>query len=177
MPTCLPGQGGIATADVAPAGATKREQRWPSHLEGFLLDPTAIDAYTLQAYRETGYRVDGDEPFSLKVDVPCAELAAAHRRRRVDCSAYITACNPYSRMLDDHANAHRHAELVAMVRSGGWPSVEGIGQHPSGHWPGETSLLIFGLSRKAAMALGTQLEQNAIVWAGADAVPRLIVLR
>ena len=30
---------------------------------------------------------------------------------------------------------------------------------------------------EAAKALGTRLEQNAIVWAGGDAVPQLILLR
>ena len=34
-----------------------------------------------------------------------------------------------------------------------------------------------GLAQEAAKALGTRLEQNAIVWAGGDAVPQLILLR
>jgi hypothetical protein len=34
-----------------------------------------------------------------------------------------------------------------------------------------------GVTRRAAQALGRQFEQNAIVWAGAAAVPELILLR
>ncbi len=136
-----------------------------------------IDVGTVQAYRETEYRTRGDEPFSLKVGEVCAALAAAHRRNRVDCSAYITACNPFSQILDDEANAERHAALGRELGLRSFASVEGIGQHPSKQWPGEASYLIFGLTLEAAQALGTRLEQNAIVWAGGDAVPELILLR
>jgi hypothetical protein len=49
--------------------------------------------------------------------------------------------------------------------------------HRSNHLSGEASYLIFGLTLEAAKALRTRLEQNAIVWTGADAVPQLILLR
>ena len=58
-----------------------------------------IDAGTVQAFRETEYRVHGDEPFTLKVGETCSALAAAHKRHRVECSAYITACNPFSQIF------------------------------------------------------------------------------
>jgi hypothetical protein len=34
-----------------------------------------------------------------------------------------------------------------------------------------------GLTRTAAQQLGRQFEQNAIIWADADAIPELILLR
>ena len=136
-----------------------------------------IDAVTVQAYQETEYRAHGDEPFSLWVGESCPALAAAQKRHRVDCSAYITACNPFSRVLDDQANAERHAALGRELCQRSLASIEGIGQHPSNRWPGEASYLIFGLTLEAAKALGTRLEQNAIIWAGSDAVPQLILLR
>ncbi len=83
---------------------------------------TTLPPGLVQAYRETHYRVLGDNGFTLIIDVPSPELARAHRRHGVDSSAFLTACNP----LCD---------------------------------------------------LGTRFEQNAIVWAGADAVPRLVLLR
>jgi len=55
--------------------------------------------------------------------------------------------------------------------------LEGIGQHPANDWDGEASFLVFGLSLNDATTLCTQFEQNAFVWSGADAVPRLILLR
>jgi hypothetical protein len=142
-----------------------------------LLFETSIDASTVQAYLETEYRVHDDEPFTLKVGQVCPALAALHKRHRLDCSAYITACNPFSQILDDEANAERHAALGQELGRRSLASIEGIGQHPSNLWPGEPSYLVFGLTLVAAKTLGTRLEQNAIVWTGTDAVPQLILLR
>lgn len=104
-------------------------------------------------------------------------LAAAHKRHRVDCSAHITACNPFSQFLEDEANAERHAALDRELGRRSLASIEGVGQHLSNHWPGEPSYLIFGLTLEAAKTLETRLEPNAIVWTGTDAVLQLILLR
>ena len=56
-----------------------------------VLRASAIDPGTLQAYRETAYRVHGRGSFTMQVDVACPELAAAYRHRQVDCSAVDTA--------------------------------------------------------------------------------------
>ena len=149
----------------------------PLRTEGFLFFESIIDAGTVQAYRETEYRAHGDEPLTLRVGETSSALAAAHKRHRVDCSAYITACNPFSQLLDDTANAERHAALGREISQRSLASIEGIGQHPSNPWPGEASYLIFGLTLKAAKALGTRFEKNAIVWVGGDVVPKLILLR
>ena len=136
-----------------------------------------IDAHTMQAYRSTEYRVHGDEPFSLQVDRQSEPLARLHKRYQVNCSAFITGCNPFSHLLDDAGNAARHAALGEELSRRSLASIEGIGQHPSNQWPGEPSYLIFGLSLEAARKLGLTLEQNAILWSGADATPQLILLR
>ena len=136
-----------------------------------------IDTGTVQTYLETEYRVHGDEPFTLRVGEICPPLAAAHTGHRVDCSAYITACNPFSQILDHEANPERHAALGRELGRHSLASIEGVGQHPSNQWPNEASYLVFGLTLEAAKTLGTRLEQNAIVWAGVDAVPQLILLR
>ena len=142
-----------------------------------MFSESIIYAETVQAYRETDYKTQGDEPFALRVGETCPALAAAHRRRRVDCSAYMTACNPFSQLLDEQANAERHAALGRELGQRSLSSIDGIGQHPSNRWPGESSYLIFGLTLEAAKTLGMRLEQNAIIWTGADAVPQLILLR
>ena len=138
---------------------------------------TIIDAAMVQAYRETEYRVHGDPPFTLRIGEACAALRNAHQRCGVDCSAYVTAFNPFSQALDDAANAARHAALGRELDQRSLAYIEGVGQHPSNQWPGEASYLILGLSLEAAKTLGTRLEQNAIVWNGADATPQLILLR
>jgi hypothetical protein len=169
----------IAQADVAPAGANDRAQRRPSlETEGFVFSgSTAPPPGLVQAYRETHYRVLGDDGFTLTIDVPSPELAHAHRRHGVDSSAFLTACNPFSRSLSDDENIALQAVLAAALRSLKLLFIDGLGQHPSNGWQGEASFLALGVTRDQACHLGTRFEQNAIVWAGADAVPRLLLLR
>lgn len=142
-----------------------------------MLPASAIDPPTLQAYLETDYRVHGEPGFTLGVGRASAELLAAHKRRRTDCSAFLTACNPFSQPLDTAANAARQAALAKELSGRSLAFVPGVGQHPSNGWPGEDSFLVFGLTLEAAKALGMRLEQNGLVWSGADAVPQLILLR
>ena len=141
------------------------------------MSDTTIDAATIQAYRETEYRVHGDEPFTLRIGEASPALEAMHKRHRVDSSAYITAYNPYSQTLDATVNAQRHAELGRELRQRSLVAIEGLGQHPSNRWPGEVSYLILGLTLEAAKVLGARHEQNAIVWSDADAAPQVILLR
>lgn len=129
------------------------------------------------AYRKTEYRVHGAPGFVLRIDVPSPELLTLHRRHQVAFSAFLTACNPYSRLVDAAENAARQQALADALRARGFACLPGIGQHPSGDWPGEDSLLALGPTLDEARAFGAQFEQNAIVWAGDDAVPRLILLR
>lgn len=131
----------------------------------------------IAAYRETHYRVLATPVFTLLIDVHSTGLAELHRARGVDCSAFVTAWNPFSRALDDASNAARQDDLRDTLRRQGREFVEGVGTHPSNAWPGEPSLLVLGITRTDAEALGNRLEQNAIVWCGADARPRLILLR
>lgn len=133
------------------------------------LSPTLIEAY-----RATHYRAGS---LVLRIDQPNPALVAAQRRHGVDCSAFITACNPFSVELGTAANAARHAQLAAALQALGLAYVEGIGEHPAGGWPGEPSFLVFGLDLAAARALCARFEQNALVWSAADGIPQLILLR
>ncbi|AOY98289.1 hypothetical protein BKK81_02525 [Cupriavidus sp. USMAHM13] len=143
---------------------------------------TAIDAATLQAYLETHYRVRGGMPFTMRIGERCEALAVLHASAGVRCSAFITAWNPYSQPDPDAAanaaaNAVRQQALAQGLMRTGLRYIDGIGQHPSNGWAGEESLLVLGLAREAAEALGRHYGQNAIVWSGADAVPQLVLLR
>jgi hypothetical protein len=104
-------------------------------------------------------------------------LAELHRAFSVDCSAFVTAANPFSALIDAKANALRQTALADELRREGLRFIEGIGEHPLGQWLGEPSFLILGLPLDAAKQLGAQQGQNAIVWCGANTVPQLILLR
>jgi len=132
---------------------------------------------TIQAYRETEYRVLADPAFVLRIAEASAELLDLYGRFGVSCGAFVTACNPYSAALADEDNRERQAKLERELRARSLRFLPGLGQHPSNEWPGEPSFLILALSLASARALGDRLEQNAIVWAGEDGVPQLVLLR
>ena len=136
-----------------------------------------IDPATIKAYRETEYRVHGEPVFILRADVASAALQEAHYRHSATCSAFLTACNPYSRLCSPKDNASRQASLLSDIQALNLVVLPGIGQHTGNTWPGEESFLVFGLDLKTARSLGARFEQNALIWSDADAVPQLILLR
>jgi hypothetical protein len=95
----------------------------------------------------------------------------------VKSAAFITACNPYSRSTSSEENEARGRRLRLDIQRLGLTHFEGQGRDPSGQWPPEDSLLVLGLSRESALELGARYEQNALLWADTDAVPRLLLLR
>jgi hypothetical protein len=138
---------------------------------------SSIDAATIAEYRETEFRVLGEREFTLLVDQVSPALVASLRTHRADCAAFVTAANPYSRQCTTAENSLALGRLAHELSKRGLQCDSGVGIHPSGNWPGEESFLVYGLALEAAKVLGAKYQQNAIVWAGADAVPRLVLLR
>lgn len=134
------------------------------------------EAALLRAYRETEYIVFTEPALTLRVDEVSPALLQLHQASGVRASAYVTACNPGSRRLSDAENADRQARLRLAVEQRGNTFFDGIGLHPGGDWPGETSLLLLGLELPEAVSLGRAWGQRAILWAGVDAIPRLIFI-
>lgn len=139
--------------------------------------PTVVPEATLQAYRETEYRVYASPPVCMRLDVVSNELAQLHAAHGVLCSAFITAFNPYSQMLSDVENIWRQASLKNELLARGYEVFEGEGVHPHNGWPREPSFLVLGLGPDDAAEFGVLFDQNAVVCSGADAIPRLILLR
>lgn len=136
-----------------------------------------INPYTVQAYLETEYFVRGESDFVLQVGQFSNSLESEHKLRGSDCSAFITAYNPYSNVVDEVDNAKRQKALTDELQRRSLNFTDGIGRHPSNQWPGEPSYLVFGLSLEASKTLGVRFEQNAIIWCGIDCIPQLILLR
>lgn len=138
---------------------------------------SVLDPRLIQAFLETEFRVHGKSVFTLCVGHHSTELLAAHKSQKVGCSAFLTACNPFSEAFDKAANAERQKTLAQELTRRGLVFLPGVGQHPSNAWPGEDSFLVFGLNLEAAKVLCTRFEQNGFVWSDADAVPRLVLMR
>ena len=142
-----------------------------------MISGSNIDFATIQAYLETEYCVQGGASATLRVGVPSPQLAALHKAHGVDCSAFVTACNPFSQMCDDAANTQRQSNLARELKQRNLTFIHSIGMHPTNQWPGEASFLALGVTLEAAKSLGVRFEQNAIIWSDSDAIPRLILLR
>jgi hypothetical protein len=149
----------------------------PHRAERFLTD-TGITPELVAAYRATEYRVgSGVDAFVLRIDVRSEPLARLYAACGVRCAAFMTACNPHSRAQTTEANRAALARLREALGANAYRLIEAAGVDPSGVWPAETSVLALGLGLEDAKALGRRFDQNAIVWAAADAIPRLVLLR
>ena len=144
---------------------------------GALLTSSKIDPSTINAYLQTDYCVAGNIPLILRTGIPNDTLAMLYKQHRTNSAMFITACNPYSRDIGETANAERQAKLQLELTRRNLPFLEGIGKHPSGSWPEEPSYLVLSVSLEEAKTIGKKYEQNAIVWCGADTIPKLILLR
>lgn len=139
--------------------------------------PSVVPDATLQAYRETEYRVYSSRLVVLRLDIASPELAQLHAEYGVLCSSFITACNPFCQWLSDVENLWRQASLKNELLSRGYEVLEGEGVHPHNGWPREPSFLVPGLGPDDAAEFGVLFDQSAVVCSGADAVARLILLR
>lgn len=139
---------------------------------------SALPRDLVEAYLETQYHTNWPAyPFDLTVGRPSEPLLALYRSMRRRSAAYVTAWNPYGEPLPNSENARRHARLLTDASHLELPYFEGEGRGRDTRWPPEKSVLVLGLSFEGALQLGRDYDQNAIVWADADAVPQLVLLR
>ena len=129
----------------------------------------------LEAYLATRYRFafDGRER-EFRIGAVSAELAAVHAARGADCSSFITAWNPRSEPTDEDENRRRNRALEADLRAAGYAPLPARGTAEKDGWC-EESFLVPGLAEEEALALARKYRQVAIVCAGVDAVPRLVI--
>lgn len=137
--------------------------------------PSGLAPDLIAAYRAARYRVAVG--FELTIDTPNAALAAWQVGEGVCCSALITASNPASQPRSEQWNRSVSRQLEAEISRRALAYSPTVAMDPADQWPVEPGFLIAGLAREPAEAIGRSFDQNAIVWAGTDAVPRLVLLR
>ncbi|HYT48130.1 MAG TPA: DUF3293 domain-containing protein, partial [Burkholderiales bacterium] len=91
-------------------------------------------------------------------------------------AAYITAANPLGERRSKARNALGVGALEDLIAASGYPRLAGEGRDPEGRWPAEPSLLVIGIYREHAAALGRLFGQNAIVFVEKGAAPELVLL-
>jgi hypothetical protein len=159
---------------------------------------SAISGELVAAYLSTHYRVRLPAPTALKNvagasfasgrertfdlcigqhSAPLSQLFAVSGYRR---AAFITASNPFSvpRGVEENLAACARFRDELLRRSCRPQQIlDGEGLDPAGAWLGERSFLVLGLDLETSTLLGREFGQNALVWAGEDAIPRLVLLR
>lgn len=130
-----------------------------------------------EAYRATLFNVLEPTPFTLKIGEQSQALAHLYRDYNVSAAAFLTAWNPYSESIARYKNESAQRQLLRKLGEIAAAVFPGIGEDASGQWPGEPSALALGISREAALRLGGEFRQNAIVWIDADCIPELVFLR
>ncbi len=130
-----------------------------------------------EAYRATTYRTDTPSgAIDIRIGVASARLDRLLASRGVDRWAFITACNPHSHLLDAATNARLDAALRARLEELSHDFLPGEGLSDDGQWPAEPSLLVFAIDRDAAMAIGREFYQYAIVIGMRGGLPELVWL-
>jgi Protein of unknown function (DUF3293) len=98
-------------------------------------------------------------------------------RMRARSGVFITAWNPFSKELSFKANKHWDRALKRDLGARGFTFVEGEGRGRTGEWPPEPSVLVFGISRTEAAAIGRRYRQNAVVYVPQGRPAELVMLR
>ena len=139
---------------------------------------TQIPDEKIEAYLETVYRFgQGLDAVTLRINRRSVELPRLYAKLDVTCGVFITAYNPLGQACAIETNDAANESLAADLAAISTKVFEGAGADPSGAWPEEKSFFALGVDVEVARSLGIRYKQDAVVWVGADAVPKLILLR
>jgi len=144
-----------------------------------MLSRTDISIELVASYCLTTYQVGiGASVFTaVYIDQYSEAMLRLLTAKNVSCAAIITAYNPLSQIQSHQKNITEHVALNEILQKYRVSIIESINIDPTGNWPDERSICIFGMSLETARSLGQQFGQNAIVWLGNDAIPRIVLLR
>ena len=126
------------------------------------LNPLSIELWN--AYQTTVFcaSVDG-RPIRIKLGEADPWLDRALGDRGVTDWAYITAWNPASRVLPRSENDLRQRSVKDELARRGFATADGQGEPAAATWEPEESVLVFGIDKLEAVALGVKYGQMAIV--------------
>lgn len=132
------------------------------------------------AYERADYVVFGSPPVHFRVGEPSEVIEAMLAMYRTTSAAFVSSAN--TRGVATPENERRLAAFLlrsqtdGLTAGGKYRVLHGEGRDPEGKWTTEPSVLILGIPRAEAEALGRRLEQNAIVWIEQGRAPELLVL-
>jgi len=157
-------------------GRFPADTRW--HRRFHQTEWLGVHAPVFNAYRQARYRIfTAEGPLSVQIDCPSTALLGLSGSGAADCGAFVTACNPRSRLCSAADNTRRMALLRAQALRTGLLVFDAEADDPIGRWPSEPGLFLVGCDLEQAVMLGHAAEQNAVVWVDAVGCPRLVETR
>lgn len=130
----------------------------------------------IDAYHAADYVVFTDPQLVLKIGEPSPRLDALLEQAGAAGAAFVSAANPRGERRSDGENATAASALDDLVAAAGYPRHPGEGRDPQGRWRAEPSLLVLGIYRDNAEALGRLFGQNAIVFVEKGRPAELLLL-
>ncbi|HXM84102.1 MAG TPA: DUF3293 domain-containing protein [Burkholderiales bacterium] len=135
------------------------------------LTPKLIDAY-----ENADYVVFAEPEFLLRIGERSSRLDELLEREGATTAAFITAANPRSEPRSAAENKNAGGTLDDLLDTAGYPRYAGEGRDPEKKRAAEPSVLVVGIYRANAEALGRIFGQNAIVFMEKGNAPELVVL-
>jgi len=139
-----------------------------------------LDPDLRAAYERAEYVVYASPGVQFRIGEPSDVIEAMMAMNRVRTAAFVSSAT--NRGVASAENERRLADFLLKNQLDG-PHVtvkyrvyQGEGRDPQGAWKAEPSVLIMGIARAEAEALGRRLEQNAIVFIERGGAPELVVL-
>ena len=127
----------------------------------------------IEAYKNTKYIVF-EPTLIIEIGKLNQEIDDIIIKHNSNAWAFITAYNPYSRVLTEEENKVLHNKLKELTEKYVTFEGHGVGQDPT--WEPELSLFIIGISKGDASEIGKEFEQNAIVYGEVNNPPELLIL-
>ncbi len=128
----------------------------------------------IEAYTNTDYLVNGTN-ICINIGKQSEELHQLLSSSNHVHWAFITAYNPFSISLEVSENTQRHQNLKSALAQ--YDLYEGEGRGQDENWPPERSLLVLGIYKSEAEAIGCLFGQNAIVYGESGKNAELLILR
>lgn len=137
-----------------------------------------ISPELIAIYKTAIYQANVEaETITLHIDLYSASLYRLLLKTGHQYAVFITAFNPLSQQQNHRENLTCNRQLYKSLIQHSNAIFNGASSDPAKIWPAEKSFLALGINFMLAKKLGIQFNQNAIVWADAMAIPRLILLR
>lgn len=127
----------------------------------------------IEAYEMAIYLVDGENSFHFSVGCFSKEIEHLYKKFNYKTAAFLTAYNPKSVFSPFQKNKMAQKCLEEELKNQPFRSITGRGLDPSNEWPAEESVFVLGISAIYATIIAKRYRQNAFIWIGPKAVPRL----